>query len=93
MDYKGLGNIFKDVASSGAWVCFNEFNWLVPEVLFVFTVQFNSVCDGISAGATNIQIERDEIKFDPTCSAFITINPGYLGGSKLLEVLKSQFPP
>ncbi|KAL7490113.1 hypothetical protein ACHAW6_015825 [Cyclotella cf. meneghiniana] len=93
MDYKGLGNIFKGVASSGAWVCFDEFNRLVPEVLSVCTVQFKSVCDGIAADATRIRIEGDEIKLDPTCGAFITMNPGYLGRSELPEGLKSLFRP
>jgi dynein heavy chain len=93
MDYKGLGNIFKGVASSGAWVCFDEFNRLVPEVLSVCTVQFKSVCDGIAADATRIRIEGDEINLDPTCGAFITMNPGYLGRSELPEGLKALFRP
>ena len=93
MDYKGLGNIFKGVASSGAWVCFDEFNRLIPEVLSVCTVQFKAVCDGISCGAVRIRVEGDEISLDPTCGAFITMNPGYLGRSELPEGLKALFRP
>lgn len=93
MDYKGLGNIFKGVASSGAWVCFDEFNRLIPEVLSVCTVQFKAVCDGISAGLVRVVVEGDEISLDPTCGAFITMNPGYLGRSELPEGLKALFRP
>ena len=93
MDYKGLGNIFKGVASSGAWVCFDEFNRLIPEVLSVCTVQFKAVCDGISTGVARVIVEGDEISLDPTCGAFITMNPGYLGRSELPEGLKALFRP
>ena len=93
MDYKGLGNIFKGVASSGAWVCFDEFNRLIPEVLSVCTVQFKAVCDGIIVDSSKICVEGDEISLDPTCGAFITMNPGYLGRSELPEGLKALFRP
>jgi dynein heavy chain len=93
MDYKGLGNIFKGVASSGAWICFDEFNRLVPEVLSVCTVQFKSVCDGCKAETDNVVIEGDRVTLDATCGAFITMNPGYLGRSELPEGLKALFRP
>ena len=93
MDYQGLGNIFKGVASSGAWVCFDEFNRLIPEVLSVCTVQYKSVCDGIAANSVRIRVEGDEVTLDPTCGAYITMNPGYLGRSELPEGLKALFRP
>jgi len=93
MDYLGLGNIFKGLASSGAWGCFDEFNRLIPEVLSVCTVQFKAVCDGIKADQSRVVIESDEVSLDPTCGAFITMNPGYLGRSELPEGLKALFRP
>ncbi len=69
MDYKGLGNIFKGLGSSGAWGCFDEFNRLIPEVLSVCTVQFKAVCDAIKAGASRVVVEGDEVSLDSTCGA------------------------
>jgi len=65
----------------------------VPEVLSVCSVQFKAVCDGIKADAARIVIEGDEVKLDPTCGAYITMNPGYLGRSELPEGLKALFRP
>ncbi len=93
MDYKGLGNIFKGLSSSGAWGCFDEFNRLIPEVLSVCSVQFKAVCDGVRAEVSRITVEGDEITLDPTCGVFITMNPGYLGRSELPEGLKALFRP
>ena len=81
MDYKSLGNIFKGLACSGSWGCFDEFNRLIPEVLSVCTVQFKAVCYGVAryerehASSHQIVIEGDGISLDPTCGAFITMNP------------------
>ncbi|OQR88006.1 dynein heavy chain [Achlya hypogyna] len=93
MDYKSLGNIFKGLASSGSWGCFDEFNRLVPEVLSVCSVQFKAVCDACKADDERFILENEPVMLDPTVGAFITMNPGYLGRSELPEGLKALFRP
>jgi dynein heavy chain len=93
MDYMSMAGIFKGLAASGSWGCFDEFNRLVPEVLSVCSVQFKSVTDAVRAGNKRFVIQEVEIALDPTCGAFITMNPGYLGRSELPEGLKALFRP
>lgn len=93
MDYKSLGNIFKGLASSGSWGCFDEFNRLVPEVLSVCSVQFKAMCDACKVDDETFILENDTVSLDPTVGAFITMNPGYLGSSELPEDLKALFRP
>merc|ERR1719409_1381595 len=88
-----MGNIYKGLASSGAWGCFDEFNRLIPEVLSVCSVQFKAVCDGVAEDAKSVVVEGDEVSLNPTCGAYITMNPGYLGRSELPEGLKALFRP
>ena len=93
MTYESMGNIFKGLAASGCWGCFDEFNRLIPEVLSVCSVQFKAVTDAIKAKRQRFVLQGDEINLDPTCGAFITMNPGYLGRSELPEGLKALFRP
>lgn len=99
MDYQSMGNIFKGLAASGSWGCFDEFNRLIPEVLSVCSVQFKAVCDGLKTfdptnlASQKVTVEGDTVGLDPTCGAFITMNPGYLGRSELPEGLKALFRP
>lgn len=93
MDYIGLAGIFKGLAASGSWGCFDEFNRLVPEVLSVCSVQFKAVTDAIKQKVKRFVIQDEEIDLDPSCGAFITMNPGYIGRSELPEGLKALFRP
>lgn len=93
MDYKGMGEIFRGLASSGSWGCFDEFNRLIPEVLSVCSMQFKSVVDALKRGDKVFTMQESKVTLDPTCGAFITMNPGYLGRSELPEGLKALFRP
>nr|SYZ35238.1 PtDNAH9b [Paramecium tetraurelia] len=94
MNYESMGNIYKGLASSGCWGCFDEFNRLLPEVLSVCSVQFKAVTDAIKQQKKTFLFPGGgEISLDPTCGVFITMNPGYLGRAELPEGLKALFRP
>jgi len=95
MNYKSIGQIFKGLASSGAWGCFDEFNRIAAEVLSVVIVQYSAVLDAIKTQSETFAIPGDDfhLSLNPSTAAFITMNPGYLGRTELPEGLKALFRP
>jgi len=93
MDYRSLGDIFKGLASSGAFGCFDEFNRLIAEVLSVAGAQYRCIIDAIRAYRDTFTLMGATLKLNRDCGAFLTMNPGYLGRQELPESLKVLFRP
>ncbi|XP_059763861.1 dynein axonemal heavy chain 17 isoform X1 [Balaenoptera ricei] len=93
MDYKSCGNIYKGLAQTGAWGCFDEFNRISVEVLSVIAVQVKCIQDAIRAKKKTFNFLGEMISLIPTVGLFITMNPGYAGRTELPENLKALFRP
>ncbi|XP_008276610.1 dynein axonemal heavy chain 9 [Stegastes partitus] len=93
MDYKSCGNIYKGLAQTGAWGCFDEFNRISVEVLSVVAVQVKSIQDAIRDKKSRFNFMGEEVSLCPSVGIFITMNPGYAGRTELPENLKALFRP
>ena len=88
-----MGQLLSGLVQTGSLACFDELDRIEVEVLSVIAQQLLTIQTAIQQKVHFFIFEGRNIKLNPHCGFFITMNPGYSGRTELPENLKALFRP
>ncbi|KAH0482318.1 MAG: hypothetical protein KVP17_004471 [Porospora cf. gigantea B] len=93
LDITLLSRFFHGVASTGCWICFDEFNRLDPGTLSQVTSHVMTLRHAQQKGSPSLSIDGQEVPLRDGAVVAITLNPAYAGRSRLPSDLQAIMRP
>ncbi|XP_046384032.1 dynein axonemal heavy chain 12-like [Ischnura elegans] len=92
MDCSGMCKLLKGLATTGSWLCFDDFERIEQNVLSVMTQHISNILNAIKQNSSEILLNGCELAFKPYCYVCITMSPRReVGDAQLPENLKAFF--
>ncbi|GFS27875.1 dynein beta chain, flagellar outer arm [Elysia marginata] len=73
-DYIQLQDIFRGLASTGCWVCFNDMSMLQPSCLSLLAQMMSTVMDALRMGKGAVHLQTDDVQLSPHGACFGLMN-------------------
>jgi len=91
LEYTSALRFFKGLASTGFWVCFDEFNRMDPHMISMLSQVIISIQSAIRRRSPTVVIDNSKLSIKNDCGIFITLNPKYAGRHDIPYNLRSLF--
>lgn len=75
LDYRSVSQFLKGVATSGAWICLEDFNRIKIKTISVVTQQIRTIHMGLRKQLPKFMLDGVELQLNPNCNICIMSNP------------------
>ena len=93
LSYQVLSNLLKGVASTGAWICFDNFDMLTSVTMSVVAQQVLDIQRAIGAQERSVQLGDVLVSLNPTCAITITLDGSSWVNGLIPDNVKALFRP
>lgn len=75
LDYRSISRFLKGIATSGAWICLEDFNRIATKTISVVSQQIRSIQMALRQQMPKFLLDGVELKLNPQCNISIMSNP------------------
>eukprot|EP00736_Rhodelphis_marinus_P008343 Rmarinus@m.28773 len=94
VDYVTIANFFKGLATSGSWVCLDEFNRIDVAVMSVVAQYLSTLLRAVAQAAPSVFFDGRDLPLNSTFAIFVTMCSSYSGERSVLPSnLRTLFRP
>lgn len=75
LDFRSISRFLKGITTSGAWICFEDFNRIELKTISVISQQIRTIQMAVRKQQAKFMLDGVELKLNPRCNICIMSNP------------------